>query len=368
MDGRDRFILLDGLRGVAAVAVLLYHLHHWDGGPELFARGYLAVDLFFCLSGFVLAHAYGARLASGEMGFGAFLLARLVRLWPMIALSALLYALYLTAKSAMGVEPVPLGAVLRALVSGLALVPWFDAPAIVGGPEVFPINGPLWSLWLELWANLLWAPLILVLTPYRMIAVVAASAALLGAAWALHGQPLHGNLSGTALWGAPRVVLSFLLGVLIHRARGAQRPSPLGAALLIALALGAMALPLGLGPAPDMVFVLVVSPLIVAWGARVAVTGATAIRACAALGAVSYPLYLLHFPLFAWINGTLEVAGLEGPGAPRQLAMAAAIIALSALCLRLYDAPMRAWARRRLRGARPAGGAAGRPSAPQPRA
>src|ERR1700761_6004380 len=74
---------LDGLRGVAAIAVMLHHFRPLTA-PWLFAHGYLAVDLFFLLSGFVIAHAYDARFRKG-LGVPAFLVIRLIRLWPMIA-------------------------------------------------------------------------------------------------------------------------------------------------------------------------------------------------------------------------------------------------------------------------------------------
>jgi len=87
-DAGRRYEALDGLRGVAAVAVMLYHIGGWTGRPWLAAHGYLAVDFFFCLSGFVLAHAYGRR----EIGWLGYMRARLIRLWPLIAITMLTFS------------------------------------------------------------------------------------------------------------------------------------------------------------------------------------------------------------------------------------------------------------------------------------
>ncbi|WP_236627778.1 acyltransferase, partial [Caulobacter sp. B11] len=122
---KPRFAALDGLRGVAALGVLLYHAADWSGRPGVFAHGYLAVDFFFCLSGFVLAHAFQER----EISWGGYLWIRVVRIWPMVVLSMLIGAL-LSAR----VNPTLWPDLLR----GLLLIPRLVAHDVGSFPRCFP--------------------------------------------------------------------------------------------------------------------------------------------------------------------------------------------------------------------------------------
>jgi peptidoglycan/LPS O-acetylase OafA/YrhL len=140
-----RYEALDGLRGVAAVGVMLYHIGGWTGRPWLVSHGYLAVDFFFCLSGFVLAHAYGRR----EIGWLGFLRQRLIRLWPLIALTMLAGAMVIIQHR----ERVP-----EWLALGLLMIPrlWTEES---GFAPIFPLNPPAWSLFFELVVGAAWFPL-----------------------------------------------------------------------------------------------------------------------------------------------------------------------------------------------------------------
>ena len=84
-----RFGALDGLRGVAAVIVVLHHLGNERLGPFNPTFGYIAVDLFFALSGFVIALNYDHRFAGG-MTVKEFMLKRVLRLYPLYAAGLLL--------------------------------------------------------------------------------------------------------------------------------------------------------------------------------------------------------------------------------------------------------------------------------------
>ena len=156
MTGHDRYRLLDELRGVAAVAVLVFHIATRGGGPELLPNGYLAVDFFFMLSGFVIAEAYERRLLAG-MTLWAFAARRLVRMAPVAMLGALLGGAYLLARHAVAPDRSdPLGGLMAANALNLLVLPklWHGRAT---GWELFPANGPLWSLFFEIAINFLWA-------------------------------------------------------------------------------------------------------------------------------------------------------------------------------------------------------------------
>jgi peptidoglycan/LPS O-acetylase OafA/YrhL len=99
--GNGRIALLDGLRGLCALLIVFFHFHMVGDG--LHNHAYLAVDVYFLLSGFVVASAYEARLKSGA-GVGWFFGVRMARLYPLYILLFLFDFPYtgLTARSACG--------------------------------------------------------------------------------------------------------------------------------------------------------------------------------------------------------------------------------------------------------------------------
>lgn len=305
----NRFALLDGLRGLAAIAVVFYHVDH-----NYMPGGHLAVDFFFVLSGFVIGLNYHARLASGELGFVRFTALRVVRLYPMLLVGGLL-AMWL----------------LNAGPRILLLVPetW--------NPALFPGNPPFWSLLAELLVNLLFAAA-LVRLRWRWIAVVCvASAAALVWAVASDPQTLTNGLGRLgAFWpqvtgGALRALFGFTAGLLLFAA-WQHRKSPRHvhwAALLIPLALAALLLA---DPTQrrwwDLACVLALLPALTWAAIRWEVPLQ---RASRALGDLSYPLYCIHVPV-------LFVA--DKHGGP-ELLVAAALIPAAWLLDRLYDRPLR---------------------------
>src|SRR3982750_333356 len=88
---KQHFQVLDGLRGIAALSVVMFHFMEWvytDYTRNFIAHGFLAVDFFFCLSGFVIGYAYDNRI--GKMGVKEFFKSRLIRLHPLVVLGAVL--------------------------------------------------------------------------------------------------------------------------------------------------------------------------------------------------------------------------------------------------------------------------------------
>ena len=176
-DSKPHYELLDGLRGVAALLVICYHIFEgFATSPvdQRFNHGYLAVDFFFLLSGFVIGYAYDDRWKRG-MRCRDFIRRRLIRLHPMVILGAVFgaAAFWLQGSVRWDGTPVSAGMLLLALLCGMVLLPvWPGAGHEVrGNGEMYPLNGPSWSLFFEYLGNLLYAFLLRRL-PTRLLALV----------------------------------------------------------------------------------------------------------------------------------------------------------------------------------------------------
>lgn len=152
---KPRYELLDGLRGVAAIFVILYHFGEgFATSPvdQMMNHGYLAVDFFFILSGFVIGYAYDDRWQRG-MSAGNFMLRRVIRLHPMVILSVIFGAVAYLIQGSVRWDgtPMPLSMLLLALLLGLFLIPVLPGAGadVRGNNEMFPLNGPSWSLFFE---------------------------------------------------------------------------------------------------------------------------------------------------------------------------------------------------------------------------
>ena len=350
-DSAQRFVLLDGLRGVAAFAVILDHV---PGGAlgDLLPGRYLAVDFFFVLSGFVLAHAYGRRLEQGWSPL-SFMTARLIRLYPMYLL-ALMIGLALSVMGLLRGWVGPTGSdVLTTAALGLLFLP---APpmAAFGGGSLYPFNGPAWSLFFELIANLIYA-LIARFLSWRVLGAILG----VGAAAVIYTLNRHAGTGGPGwLWehvdaGFSRVMFDFFAGVAIHRARMLRQiPAlPWWGALLGFLAVIAMPVPGEWRVVYDSAAALVLMPALVALCAGSQVTGVVA-RICSTIGLLSYGIYVIHVPMFATLGvaaGALHVQLGEGPWLAVLVAVLAAVAA--AVAYVIYDKPLRGWLSARARKA-----------------
>lgn len=327
-----RYEALDGLRGVAAFGVMLYHIGGWTGRPWLVAHGYLAVDFFFCLSGFVLAHAYGRR----AIGWPGFMRQRLVRLWPLIAVAMLAGATVIIQHR----ERVP-----EWLVLGLMMVPrlWAEEP---GFAPIFPLNPPAWSLFFELLVGALWFPIRRMGVLGHVLMLVLLAPVMVYVAHGMGGV-LTGWDRATFVISFLRTAFSFLLGWGCYRVQpfinGYAAPAWLLAAFLAAL----LCFPwTPLNWLYDYLCMSVAFPLMVLAGRRDP-HGAQGVLARLS-GAISYPLYALH-----WLGWELMLRlfrALGGHGYPLGFAVVAvpAILIFAWSVLKLYDEPVR----RRLSGLR----------------
>lgn len=333
--------MLDGMRGIAAFAVILDHV----SSPSLqawFPGRYLAVDFFFVLSGFVLAHAYGQRLEQGMLTPLGFMRIRLIRLYPLYLLGLVLGLVLPVLAALRGwTEASPLPEIAAAAAVGVLFLP---APnfAWTGG-QLYPFNGPSWSLFFELVVNLIYGFIARYLTWLVLGVGLVIAAGLLS-----FTVTRHDDLGPGWLWphfdaGLARVTYCFFAGVAIYKLRGVVRfPSiPAWAAVLTLLTLFAVPAPGDLRQAFDAFTAILLMPALVAVASGAKVSGVAA-RVCGTLGMLSYGVYVLHVPVLYLLRFGMQAQGVSLPYDFMEVfvvAMVAGLIAAAAT--RFYDSPFR---------------------------
>lgn len=324
-----RITRLDGIRGAAALIVMLFH--YFPAAPwGLFGHGYLAVDLFFMLSGFVIALNYDARLLGG-MSLSEFVKARAIRLYP-LAIAAVLSVLVL--RLAYPQPTISSGDLLGRAVVNAALLPNFALSAA----ERFPLVAPTWSLFFELAVNVGYAAAIGWLVTGRLSVAVALVGAVLAAlAWSVGSvEFLHQSIAA----GMVRTGFSFGLGAWLFRNLDlVTRLRPHAPAwLAYPILLAPLMLPLSGSPwLLDLVYIALIAPV----GMTIALApndGRSVQEAEKLAGELSYPLYLLHMPVALYTS-----IGLGWLFTGAQLSLIAVPVSLIAayLAWRLYDVPAR---------------------------
>ena len=343
MSTAPRFSTMDGLRGVAALSVMLLHATNSLALP-LFPSAYAAVDLFFCLSGFVIALSYGAKLDAG-MRMHEFLALRIIRLYPLYALGTAIGGVAYLLLGPIPGQPLTLWQSMLAVFGvptiGLTLQPHGADVQDLG--SVFPLNNPMWSLSLEMGLCALfalWRP-----RGKALLTTIAVSAALFVATTISLREPCGSN-ANDFFAGFPRAMFSFYVGVWLYRAVEAGRsPRPAIGARLAPLAAAAMFAPMFSLPT-YLALVLVATPYLAA-GAVEQPKSARLTRLYGLLGEISYPVYAIHLPLlrFVWAAHARLLPADAPPLAHLafMLVGAATIVAVAFATVRCYDAPVRRW-------------------------
>jgi peptidoglycan/LPS O-acetylase OafA/YrhL len=319
---KHKFDVLDALRGIAALFVAARHF----GYP--FSGSYLAVDLFFVLSGFVLAHAYEERLSAG-MSLREFLTARFIRLTPLYFL-ALVIAVIGAYRE---VSPIDLITILA--FSLLFLPSPIGALGLSAGS--FPLIPQSWSLFFELAANTLHALLAKRLTDRILLSLIGAALVALIITCA-SGHPIDGGWQGGTdlLNGFPRVVFSYFAGVLLCRLyRSGWQLPPINAWILFGILVACEIAPIHRFRIPaDLVTVTIIFPLLV-FAAASSTLGRISSKLLLPLGYASYAIYVLHVPLGRML--------FDQPNRLVEALFLSALVVVSVLLDAYFDVPIRRW-------------------------
>ncbi len=299
LQSKQHFHVLDGLRGIAALGVVLFHFMEWiypDGSKNFIGHGFLAVDFFFCLSGFVIAYAYDNRLE--KMGLREFFISRLIRLHPLVIAGTVIGIIGLLADPFVNqAEGYSLGKLALIFLCSALMIP---LPIMKErGFNLFGLNAPSWSLFWEYVANLLYAFILVRLSRKALwILLIPAAGAIL---WASHraGNLLGGWNDATFLDGGIRMSYSFLAGLLIYRSDWIIK-NGLGFLVLSILLTAAFMMPwFPKNWLAESLVVLFYFPLLVALGAGSDLSESLK-KACVFLGNISYPLYMTHYAGMWW--------------------------------------------------------------------
>jgi peptidoglycan/LPS O-acetylase OafA/YrhL len=336
----SRFVVLDGLRGIAALAVLILHIAQ-QRDVALFPLAGLAVDFFYMLSGFVLAFAYEDRIRTRAMSWAGFARVRVTRLYPLVLLSTLA-GIALAVLAAAVKHTITYGQIAQSGILGLLLLPSYVFPQ---WDTAYPFNMATWSLFFEFFVNAVYAVIVARLTTRRLAGVTLLSAAVLVWVAVENGGISGGNNQANFGFGFGRVMFPFFAGVLLYRFRPAPSHAPL-TALVAGLVLAVLLLQPGpWSAAMTLVYVCLLFPAIILIAAGSGV-GSGLARGCELLGALSYPLYITEAPVLR--IGTELLRGRElGEAAISAfgLAEAAAALLVAWLAMRFFDEPVQRWFR-----------------------
>lgn len=366
-DTKPHYELLDGLRGVAALIVVCYHIFEGfsfaeitngagDGMIRILNHGYLAVDFFFLLSGFVISYAYDGR---SKMKMGDFFKRRLVRLHPMLIMGAFIGMLcfLIGGSQQWNGTQVPFYLTMLCFVLSALML-----PAIPGSPnevrgngEMFPLNGPAWSLFFEYIGNILYILFIRRLSTK----ILGAFVLLLGV---LHTMFSLGNFSGYGSigvgWtldgvnfcgGLIRMLFPFTLGMFLSRK---FKPLKIKSAFAICTFLLLLIFSMPYVPGMKLISfnglyesfcILILFPLILMLGASGKEENKYSSKVNSFLGELSYPLYIVHYPImylfYQWLIANERYTLSE------TFFVAIPVVVLSVLLaflfLKFYDKPLR---------------------------
>ncbi|MFD0792630.1 acyltransferase family protein [Mucilaginibacter litoreus] len=302
---KQHFETLDGLRGVAAISVVVFHfmeLVQPDYKNSFIAHAFLAVDFFFCLSGFVIAYAYDQRLS--KIGIGNFFKLRLIRLHPLVIIGSVIGLLAFLFDPWSDLYQKYQGNLVMMFAASCLMIPY----ALVRERyfNLFHLNPPTWSLFFEYIANIIYAfVLVRVRKPVLWILTVIAAIALL---WEAH---VSGNLSlgwsgDTMRGGLARMSFSFLAGILVYRSQWIIR-SKVSFAVIAVMLFIVFLIPYrdSYNAVVEPLMVILYFPFLLALGAGMHVSGSIK-SLCNFLGNISYPLYMVHYPFIWWFMSWVE--------------------------------------------------------------
>ncbi|MFH6944797.1 acyltransferase family protein [Flavobacterium sp. FlaQc-50] len=357
---KKHYEILDGLRGVAAILVVAFHIFETFSGGNRFIQminhGYLAVDFFFLLSGFVVAYAYDDRWE--KMTQWEFYKRRLIRLQPMVIMGMIIGAAlyYFQASDVLfpQIATMPVWKLILVMFVGFTLIPLTPSAEIRGWGEMHPLNGPAWSLFFEYIANILYAVLFRRFSNKVMtlFVVIFAGMFINYTVFGPKGDVIGGwslNLEQMNI-GFTRLLYPFFAGVLLSRLgklihiKGAFWICSLLITIVLAIPRIGDENTLWMNGIYESVCVILLFPLIVSIGAGGELKNPFSLKICKLLGAISYPIYITHYPLIYWYTAWVvdnKVALKDGYMLGIGVLIASIVLAYA--CLKLYDEPVRNW-------------------------
>lgn len=339
------FHTLDALRGIAAIAVVVFH-SATVLAPISMPTAYLAVDIFFVMSGIVIAHAYEVQLLTRKLVFGQFMLLRWTRLYPLYAISWTVVVVMIAAALIAGVSNWTWDTFIPAATFSAVMLPNF---AWTTRADLYPLNIPAWSLFWELVVNAVYALLIPWLGWRLLLSIIVLAAIAIFATSYTLGSLDYGYTWEYFYVGAIRVLFSFFVGVAILRIVRTSRVKATfsrGSAVLIPLSLLIiLALPATLGWIKDASAVVVAFPLLCA---AALLTRPFCKRLCTFLGLISYPIYILQVLPREKLASFLLGRPAEFLAPWSGMALVAGLVLFGWLMARFVDPPSRRWLKRRL--------------------
>ncbi|QHS58444.1 acyltransferase family protein [Chitinophaga agri] len=349
---KQHFEILDGLRGVAAIVVVAFHfleIVYTDPKTNFAGHGFLAVDFFFCLSGFVIAYAYDNRIE--KIGLGEFFISRIIRLHPLVVLGSVLGLLaFLFDPFASVPESYNFGKLALIFLASILMAPF----PVMGERafNLFGLNAPCWSLFWEYVANIVYGVILWKLHRRVLLILVILAAGWLGYI-AYTAQNLMGGWSSDNWWhGGARIAFSFLAGMLVYRYNMIIK-NKLGFSGLTVLLLLALLIPVfRQNWLVELVIVTLYFPFLLALGAG-AQPGKLVQGICHFFGKISYPLYMVHYAVmwaFAgyytqYKPGTAQLTGIICIGL-------LVLVGLAYIAMVAYDTPVRKYLTAKRKGNR----------------
>lgn len=343
---KPHYPILDGLRGTAAVLVVIYHLVEalflGDTAGHPMRHGYLAVDFFYLLSGFVVGYAYDDRW--GRMSIKDFFKIRLTRLHPLVVLGVILGLIgFCVDKYTPSAQHIVVGKLLLTFVVSLTLLP---SPDIRGWGETHSLDGPCWSLLQEYIANFIYALFGRKMTKPVLWVIVITGAIALTITCCRLGDIGTGWGYDTFWIAVVRMWYPFFAGLLLYRAGKLIRvPNAYAVCSLLLIALFFM--PTGkFSGIYEALCIIFAFPAVVSMGAGGQVSGWLA-RLCKFSGDISYPIYITHYPFIyiytAWVT---EKKPATAQIVPVACGLFVLFIVVAWAAYTLYDLPVRAWLKR----------------------
>ena len=368
LESKPRYEILDGLRGVAALGVVMFHL--MECYPSEISRwvmphGFMSVDFFFALSGLVLGYAYDDRW--DKMSTWDFFKRRLTRLQPMAIMGVIIgvcFFYYSGGPTFNAVDSAPWYMLLLQALLLICMIPLPKSMDIRGWGELTSINGPIWTLIYEYVANILYA-LFLRRTGKVVLGIIVAFCALMSADLCLQLN-LWGNLVDPGYYctinggficnpehvyrAMVRLMFPFTMGLLLSRiGKFIKIKGGFWAASLLVLAMVSTPMLTDINPLYEGIYelcaILLLFPLILSIGAGSKLEGTRATKLCLFVGQLSFPLYITHYPILymhmSWAENHMDL-----PVSTHVFVGVTTLImciGIAWACLKLVDEPARAW-------------------------